>query len=558
MKKFNNEVKKMKLNKLLALLLALVMVLSLAACGGEPTEPTEPTEPVEPTGDAEYGFGLDNVNIRKAIGMAFDKVAIADNILKNGSQVADWCVPVDLATGPDGKDYRATSDIKTTYYDVAAAQEYWQKGLEELGVDSLEYTIIFDDDGSSINVCSFIKEQLETNLPGLKINLQILPKKERSDLMKAHTYDLGFCRWGPDYADPLTYFDLWTDGYTHNYGGWHDDAYMEILENIKHGELATDPAARWAAFQDAEQIIADEAVILPVYQNCNACLQKAGVTGIEFHSVGLNRVYNNVKVEGGRAINAHITAALESIDPKHTSAGDDFEVIGTMIEGLFICDKDGASQPGMAESYEISEDGLTWTFHLRDAKWANGADVTADDFVYAWDRCLDENDPAQYASLFETAGIVKYEAVDEKTFVVTLSLPCPFFDTLMFFPVFYPVNREFAEACGELYGSAPEYYLSNGPFVLTDYEPAAMSFSMVKNDTYYNADAVEIAGLNYKVILDSQSAYLAYQNGELDICILSSELADLLKNDPEFVSVKSGYLWYLSPNICGGTPMWEK
>lgn len=253
--------------------------------------------------------------------------------------------------------------------------------------------------------------------------------------------------------------------------------------------------------------------------------------------------------DGGKVIKTHITAALESIDPKRTSAGDDFEVIGTLIEGLFKVDASGAAIPGIAETFEISPDGLVWTFHLREAYWSNGAKVTADDFVYAWQRCTDENDPAQYAALFETAGIASYEAADESTFVVTLNLPCAFFDTLMFFPVFYPVNREFAEQCGDLYASAPQYYLSNGPFELTEYEPAAMSFSMKKNEKYYDADSIAIDGIDYKVILDSQSAYLAYQNDELDVCKLSSELAEILKDDPEFNSVMTGYLWYISPNV---------
>lgn len=112
--------------------------------------------------------------------------------------------------------------------------------------------------------------------------------------MKAHDYDIGLCRWGPDYADPLTYMDLWTDGYTHNYGAWHSDEYMEILNSIKTVEYALDAEARWDLIKQAEQIIADEAVILPVYQNANASLVKSDVNGIEFHAVGLNRVFRNV------------------------------------------------------------------------------------------------------------------------------------------------------------------------------------------------------------------------------------------------------------------------
>lgn len=242
------------------------------------------------------GGAMGNVNIRKAIGMAFDKDAICNNILKNGSIPANFCVPVDLATGPDGKDYRESSGINYCEYNVEEAQKYWADGLKELGVDSIELTLIFDDDGATKEVAEFIKAEVEKNLPGLTLNLQSYPKKERSDLMKAHDYDIGLCRWGPDYADPLTYFDLWTDGYTHNYGAWHSDEYMEILDNIKSIEYAVDPEARWELFKQAEQIIADEAVILPVYQNCNAELVKPDISGIEFHSVGLNRVFRNVKV----------------------------------------------------------------------------------------------------------------------------------------------------------------------------------------------------------------------------------------------------------------------
>lgn len=269
-----------------------------------------------------------------------------------------------------------------------------------------------------------------------------------------------------------------------------------------------------------------------------------------------------------RVLNVHITAALESVDPHLTSAGDDFEVIADLVEGLFRCDASGASIPGMAETYDISEDGMTWTFHLRDANWSNGDPVTADDFVFAWQRGLSL--PAEYASLFETAGIKNASAIyagemdaselgvyaeDEKTLVVEFDVPCAFFDTLMFFPVFYPMNRAFVEECGDLYASTEEYYISNGPFVLSEYTPAATEFKLVKNESYYAADEVEPLGLTYKVILDSQQAYLAYQKGELDICVLSSELADLLKDDAEFVASESGYLWYMSPNISKGGAM---
>lgn len=246
---------------------------------------------------ADVSKALKNVNIRKAIGSSFDKDAIVNNILKDGSIAMNSCLPYDLCINDEGKEYRDFSGIEYCKYDAAAAKAAWEQGLKETGLTSLELTLIFDGDATSPNVCAFIKEQAETNLPGLTINLQTYPKKERSDLMKGHTYDLGFCRWGPDYGDPLTYFDLWTDGYTHNYGNWHSDEYMDLMSEIKTGETAADAKARWDAFLVAEQMIADDVVIMPVYQNCNACLVKPNVENVEFHVIGMNRIFKDVVVK---------------------------------------------------------------------------------------------------------------------------------------------------------------------------------------------------------------------------------------------------------------------
>ena len=273
-----------------------------------------------------------------------------------------------------------------------------------------------------------------------------------------------------------------------------------------------------------------------------------------------------------RLLNVHVSAAIQSVDPMGTGSGDDFEVIGHMIDGLILLLGDGSLTPGLAETWEVSEDQLTWTFHLRDANWSNGngvyAPVTASDFVFAWQRMVDPDNAAEYAFIFgEAAGIVNaseivagekdpselgVEAVDEKTFAVHLIAPCGFFETLMYFPAFFPANQAFIEECGDLYATAPEYYLSCGPYVMTDYSVAATAFTLSKNAEYWDADNVLCAGVNYKVILDYQEAYLAYQNGELDVAKLSSEMVELVADDPEYRPVMTGYLWYVTPNISAG------
>ncbi len=236
--------------------------------------------------------GLENVNLRKALALSYDKSAIANNILKDGSIVADFAVPTLLATGPDGKDFRETTG---TYLatDKAKALEYWKAAQVELGVSELKYTMIVEDTESATNVAQFIQSEIQTTLPGITIEIQTMPKKNRVERLQQGDFELGLTRWGPDYADPMTYLDMWTTGSPNNYGFWSNADYDAIIESAKKGDLALDLTARWEALKKAETIVMDDAVILPVYQKGDAVMIKAGVEGIEFHSVGINRIYKN-------------------------------------------------------------------------------------------------------------------------------------------------------------------------------------------------------------------------------------------------------------------------
>jgi len=236
--------------------------------------------------------GLENVNIRTAMALAFDKDAVANNILKDGSIPANFAVPALLATGPDGKDFRETAD---TYLvtDKTKALEYWEAGLAELGQTELSYTMLVEDTEASINVAQFLQSEWQTTLPGLTVELQTMPKKNRVERMQAGDYELVLTRWGPDYADPMTYLDMWTTDSSNNYGLWSSAEYDALIENAKKGELALDLEARWEALKDAEKMVMDEAVIMPVYQKGDAVMVRTGVEGIEFHSVGINRVFKN-------------------------------------------------------------------------------------------------------------------------------------------------------------------------------------------------------------------------------------------------------------------------
>ena len=265
-------------------------------------------------------------------------------------------------------------------------------------------------------------------------------------------------------------------------------------------------------------------------------------------------------------MNVMFETPVESLDPQQATDGTSFEVIADYTDGLMQMDADGQAVPAIAESYDLSDDGLTYTFHLRsDAKWSNGTPVTAADFVFAWQRAVDPAVASEYAYMLSDIGQVKnaaeiiagekdkselgVTAVDDVTLQVELNVPVSYFLSLMYFPTFYPVNEEFFNSCGDTFATSPETTLSNGAFVLDSYEPAATAFHLTKNADYYDAAKVQLSGLSYQVIQDSQQALMNYQTGVLDTTLVNGEQVDQVKDDPEFMTVGAGYLWYVSPNM---------
>ena len=255
-----------------------------------------------------------------------------------------------------------------------------------------------------------------------------------------------------------------------------------------------------------------------------------------------------------------------SLDTNLATDGDSFEVIADCIDGLTQMDKDGAAVPALAESFDLSEDGLTYTFHLRDAKWSNGTPVTANDFVFAWRRIAKE--AGEYAYMLDEIGNIKgaaeiisgkesdlttlgVNAADDKTLVVELNVPVSFFPSLMYFPTFYPINEEFYNSLADgTYGTSPETFLSNGAFVLESYTPGTANLSVKKNPDYWDADRVKLPGITYQVVGSSDNALTAFKNNTLDVVMVSGNQVDAAKKDPTLAEnlkvTGAGYMWYLT------------
>ena len=237
--------------------------------------------------------GLENANLRRALALSFDKEQIAEHLLKDGSIAANFAVPVKLAVGPDGKDFRETTPSYLNV-DKAKAKEYYEKAKQELGKDKFAYELVFEDTEASKKVAEYLKSEIETNLLGMTINLKQQPKKARLQLMQNGVYELGLTRWGPDYADPMTYLDMWITGASYNYGSWSSKEYDKLIFDTSKGDLTGKPAERWEALKQAEKVCMDAAAILPVYQTGSAVMIKKDLTGFEFHSVGVPTIYKNI------------------------------------------------------------------------------------------------------------------------------------------------------------------------------------------------------------------------------------------------------------------------
>ncbi|MBN2504545.1 MAG: peptide ABC transporter substrate-binding protein [Bacilli bacterium] len=256
--------------------------------------------------------------------------------------------------------------------------------------------------------------------------------------------------------------------------------------------------------------------------------------------------------EASGTLKWNIGAEPLTIDPTLNGASDGGDVINQTFEGL-VREVEGIINPGIAEEWEVSEDGLTVTFHLRESKWSDGSDLTAHDFEYAFKRGMDPATASEYSWIWEYTNIVgSYEAVfedgslddvgveatDDTTLVITLKQPTLYFVSLMGFYHFMPVKQSAVEAVGGedgLWAADPNLVVSNGPFVLTAYE-AGEGLTLTKNENYWNSDEVYLESIDAKFNDDAQSAYNGYQTGLFDVIpdIPRELVPTLMAEDSEF------------------------
>ena len=251
----------------------------------------------------------------------------------------------------------------------------------------------------------------------------------------------------------------------------------------------------------------------------------------------------------------------ENMDPTLNDYSSGSYALQSLFRGLYKYAEDGSLVPAMAESYEVSEDGCTYTFKLKEGlKWSDGSPLTAYDFEYSWKRVLDPDAGSETA--YTLYGVIKngYEcyvsrtvavddlpirALDDTTFQVELKAPASYFITLTASTAFMPVCKANVEKYGNDWVNTPETYVCNGPFMLAEMKKDE-SYTLVKNPNYYNADEVKIDTVKYVFLNAPETVKMAFDNGEIDIA--TSVNSDALKaytgTDKLMSSDRIGYRYY--------------
>ena len=238
-----------------------------------------------------------------------------------------------------------------------------------------------------------------------------------------------------------------------------------------------------------------------------------------------------------KVIRFSIAAEPPTMDPQIKTASPMAAVATHVYEGL-VRVFDGEIKPGMADTWTISEDGLTYTFHIRDeAKWSDGQKLTANDFEYAFHRLLDPAVGSEFAYLaYDIVGAedfnagtttdwstVGVKATDEQTLVITLRNPVSYFLSFMDFTLYSPTRQDMVEAAGASYGSEAEYQAYNGPYVLESWEHDS-KLVLVKNPEYWDAENITTDRIEVYVVLDANTGVAMYDAGDLDITDVPKDL----------------------------------
>ena len=338
--------------------------------------------------------------------------------------------------------------------------------------------------------------------------------------------------------------------------------YEALITEIK---TTTDMENRVALMHKAEDILMGTAAVIPIYYYNDLYLQKTDVEGIYSNLFGFK--FFQFATCPRDVLKINLASEPAKVDPALNSSVDGACLAVNMFEGLYTYDKDGNLQPALAENTEISEDGLTYTFTLRDGlKWSDGTDLTAKDFEYAWKRAAAPETAADYGYMFDAiaknadGALDVVASEDGKTLTVKLVAPCAYFLDLAAFPAYLPVPQAQVEAAAGWETNpgawaAEAGFVTNGAYTMTAWKHEE-SMVLTKNDNYWRADEVTIPEIDLMLSADDTAIFSAYNSGDLDFAdtVPTNEIASIMGN-PDFHVIDNLGTYYAAFNV--NSPIFE-
>ncbi|MXQ49264.1 peptide ABC transporter substrate-binding protein [Streptococcus pneumoniae] len=268
-------------------------------------------------------------------------------------------------------------------------------------------------------------------------------------------------------------------------------------------------------------------------------------------------------------INWSIPTEINTLDQSKNTDSYSNMAIGNSGSNLLRLDGKGGTEPDLAEKVEVSEDGLTYTATLREGlKWSDGSELTAEDFVYSWQRIVDPTTAAEYAYLAVESHLENADKInsgeekdlsklgvkaDGNKVIFTLTSPTPQFMEYLAFTNFMPQKKEFVEEVGDDYGTNSESQVYSGPYKVEGWNGSNNKFKLVKNEEYWDADNVKIETVNIQVIKKPDTAVQMYKQGDLDAANISgtSAIYNANRNSDELVTVPEATTAYMVYNQTG-------
>jgi ABC-type oligopeptide transport system substrate-binding subunit len=397
--------------------------------------------------------------------------------------------------------------------------------------------ILYNTLESHKQIAEAIAQMWKDNL-GVTVGLGNTEWKVYLDRMSKLDYDIARGGWVYDYNDPHNGFECWQTGNGNNRTGWTNPEYDKLIGKAM---LERDNSKRWEVYQKAEQMIVDEAPFLPIYFYVNKNMVAKKVKGWEDNVLNLHPydamwiaddAGNKLPPEQQKLV-FNNAAEPQTLDPAIMTGHPEHRIALGLFEGLTRpSPKDLSPLPGVAEKWEISEDGKTYTFHLREAYWSNGDPITAEDFIYSWKRVIDPKaltTPSEYAQIFDwiegarpvirgqkpaEGAKLGLEAPNPKTLVVRLEAPCPFFLNLCLFETYMPVHRKTVEKHGPAWTKA-ENIVTNGPYKLEEWKINSQ-IVFVPNERYWDKGRVTLQQVTLLPIDNLDTSLNKFIAGECD------------------------------------------